>query len=189
MKIIKLTYKETLPVTTTIIKNRDNKYHNLKHGTRGLGLWEWSASMNVVNYPVIEDKTILLDKDNYTIVPVTKDKKIITDSLHNVLYSITTDDITSHRKDILLLWELPIKNFKTISYTLSGDVLELGNGYIGKVRGTRRQKIAAPVLEITGDSTLTWTGVTFDNKHYKQTVNFTYSDSSWDINPPKLIEG
>jgi len=187
MKIAKLTYQEVVPVSTTVITNKNNKYHNLKHGTKGSNLWEWSASLNVNIFPVI-DNSIRLDSDNYVVVPITKDKKLLTDTKGNVLYSITTDEVTSHRKDTLLLWELPIKNFKVVTYTISGDVIELGKGYIGKVRADRKQKIAAPILEITGDATLTWKATTYDNEVYSQTVNYSYNDNSWDINPPKLIK-
>jgi len=185
MKITKLTLQGIKTVTSEIIEHNGNKYHNLKHGTNGKRLWSWSASMDIKKFPVQNDEPLILDGSDYVFIPITKKGKVVKDAIGNCNYVISRDNVESHTNDIIVLWEIPIKNFNTITTTLDGDVMEIGHGFIGKFRPERKQRIPAPVLEITGNCSITWEGVTFDNKRYKQVIN--YRESNWDINPPVLL--
>lgn len=185
MKITKLTLQGIKTVTSEIIEHKGNKYHNLKHGTNGKRLWSWSASMDAKKFSDTDNGPITMDGSDYVLIPITRDGKIVKDGIGNCTYVISKDNVDSHTNDILVLWEIPIKNFNTVSIELSGDVIEVGRGYIGKYRIERRQRIPAPILEITGNCSITWEGVTFKGEKYKQVIN--YKESNWDINPPMLV--
>jgi len=185
MKITKLTLQGIKPAVSEVIVNKGKKYHNLKHGTTGKRLWSWSASMDVKKFPVTSDEGIILDGSDYVLIPISKDGKILKDGINNCNYVISKDNIESHTNDILVLWEIPIKNFNEVEISLSGDVVEIGRGYIGKYRPDRKQRIPAPILEITGNCTIKWKATTFNGEVYQQIIN--YKESSWDINPPVLV--
>lgn len=186
MKILKLTLQGIKNTYSEIIEHNGKRYHNLKHGTSGKRLWSWSASMDIKKFPVVSDERVELDGNDYVLIPISRDGKILKDGIGNCNYVISKDDVESHRSDIIVLWEIPIKNFKTIEIELSGDVSEIGRGYIGKYRVDRKQRIPAPILEITGNCAITWTGDTFDGDGYKQVIK--YKESNWDINPPVITK-
>ena len=187
MKILKLTTSETNPATA-IVPNRskDKMYFEIQHGSKGNALWMWTANLAYQQFsPKNMADTLILRGDDYFVKTLYKEGKPTEDKQGNINYLITTDNMHNHKKDILLLWEIPnVNNNADIKYTISGMVSELGKGYTGRERGAVIGKAPAPVLEIIGDCTLSWTSEK-DGVVSTQTINYDYVKENWDIEPIK----
>lgn len=190
MKILKLSHIDigtAKAVPTNDIKN-GKIYFNLTHGTVGKQLWMWLASLDYKFFkPEEHTGTLELVGDDYVIRPIYKHGKMLKDKKGNVHYSISKDQMTNHTNDVLLLWEIPNYGCANISYTTNGMVSVLGEGSTGRERGKDTLSAPAPILEIYGDATLTWTGSN-TNKSYTQTIKYDIHKKSWDIKPVETKE-
>lgn len=195
MMIRKLTAFITEPVVAKIYNHKKNgkMYYNVKHGSSSKNasndsdLWSYSLGLAKNHFPVNEDVPELdLDGDDYIITTVKVNGEIMRDKKGNVLYNISRDKTDVHKKDIILLWEIPNKNYVDVKYVAEGTCTILGEGISGKERGDVIYSSPAPVIEILGDVTLTWTGRYYDNNTYKkvsQVIKYNYANNSWDIKP------
>ena len=190
MKILTLTHLGTSEAVATIYKPKDNgaSHYNLRLGTRGESLWEWSCCVSSRTFPVTEDSppTLVLEGDNYTITPIRVKGEILRDARGNIRYTIDTDNDKTHRKDMLLLWLPGARGYRNIEYETSGDCVIIGTGSRGKVRDVVVNKLPVVVVEVYGTSELTWTGVDDRGRKYSQTHKYSCSDDkliSYDIVP------
>jgi hypothetical protein len=198
MKILRLTSINVGPVIAqTFKKSKDanNIYFNIKHGSAGKNLWVYSCGLHSVHFkPANEKDSLELSGDNYILRPIKKrvggsedDKIVLKDKIGNTLYSISIDNMRHHKKDIILFWEIPNNNYTDVSYTTSGNVSELGKGWIGKERNEKLYSSPAPVLEIQGNCSLEWVAVDIDGFKIKQTIKYDFEKANWDISPIKRI--
>ncbi len=184
MKILRLTNYQVTPAVAEVYKHKGKNYFNLKHGMFGSNFWRWSCGLEYKHFkPKKDEVSLTLDNDNYTIVPVKHGGELLKDGMGNVVYNIGIDHSSAYRNDILLLWNIPNKLFKDVTYTLNGMCSEIGRGSVGRTRGTVIYKSPYPVIEIVGDTTLSWTGVDNDGNQYSQTVKYSYAENLWDIQP------
>jgi len=123
----------------------------------------------------------VLDDNKYTLTPYRSGGDICTDVLGNTNYSITLDYNTLHQRDLLVLWDIPNKNYIKVDYKVEGDSSKIGSGKNGRDRGDIVYVSPAPVIEIFGDAVLSWTGVTSDGTSHSQTSSYDYANGTWDI--------
>jgi len=189
MKIIKIAGTETQYVSTEIFtSNRDEKFHNIKHGTYGKALWMLSLSLCSKTFPVILDTTLELIDDNYILKQIFgKGHQPVKDSRGNELYVVKQDNMAHHRNDVLVLWEPVFTDIVKLSYTISGKVNEIGVGYTGKSRIGKEVVIPVPMLEVIGDCTLSWIGNDIDGNTYTQVIKYNYARKIWDIGLPTRL--
>lgn len=188
MRLQKLTSLKILPVVAQVHKNKTNNslYYNIKHGTHGEGLWMYSCGLYKPYFtPENEGDKLEMKDDNYIIKPVKKDNVILRDKKKNVVYNITIDLSETHKKDIIVFWEIPNKNYLEVSFKVSGLATLLGEGISGKERGEVLYSSPAPVIEVLGDCELYWTGKDIENKNISQTIKYDYAKGEWDIQPIK----
>jgi len=186
MKIVKLTGLGIGSVTAQVYKNTKGKmYFNISHGTKGKDLFVWKCGLRDGRFtPKSEGDTLELNDNNYIIRNVLdKNKQVMKDVNGNLLYNIDIDYMENHKNDLLVLWEIPNKNYKECRYTVTGDVDVIGEGKTGKIRGDKKFISPAPVLEIYGDCELVWSAVDKNNKGYKQIFKYDYAENKWSINP------
>jgi len=184
MRILKLVDYKFIPVEPVVYTNKrnDSKYYNLIHGTKGVSTWKWSCSLDI-NYFTVNDQPFTMDGDDYVLIPIRGvGGSIKKDIKGNAYYMLSKDNTYTHRKDILLLWEIPNKNYSDVKYTIVGDSEVLGSGCNGRIRGEKRYLSPAPIIEIFGDTTLTWSGVDTSGRTHSQTITYTRASDNWDIN-------
>ena len=157
-----------------------NRHYNLSHGSKGASTWRWYAGLDPRCFPN-DSNCVVLDNDNYNLKPVYSKNKLLKDAKGNICYNIVTDSNPEHKHDILLLWSIPVRNCTDVEFSIDGDVDIVGTGYSGKSRGEKSTVTPAPVLEITGDCVLKWSGTTKQGKSVKQTVSYRYYESHWTI--------
>ena len=190
MKILTLTHLGTSEAVATMYtpKDKGSSHYNLRLGTRGGSLWEWSCCVSSRTFPVVADSppTMVLDGSNYTITPIRVRGEVLKDDLGNIRYTIDTDNDNTHVKDMLLLWLPGARGYHNIEYETSGDCVIIGTGSRGRVRDVVVNKLPVVVVEVYGTSELTWTGVDDRGRKYSQTHKYTCSDDklvSYDITP------
>ena len=193
MIIRRLTSKEIqlAKAATVVSKDKKTLYYNLRHGTYGRGLYKWWCSFSTKFFvPENVTDTLVLEDDDYIIVPIKDNKNggLKRASNGDVCYTITKDDMEYHKSDILLLWEIPNKNYINVDYEIEGSGEQIGRGVTGKQRGDVMCRSTAPVLEITGDVTLTWEAKDINGKRFKQVIVYDSSVNSWDIQPIKELK-
>jgi len=189
MRILKLTGNIISPAiaAATKFKNSDKMYYTLHIGSIGKDLWCYKIGLDFRHFKPKDSTDILtLSGSNHFIKPIFKNNEIIKDAMGNDMYVITIDHMDNHKNDILLLWEIPNKyNYTNIQYKLEGFVSELAIGYTGKVRSSLISKTPAPVLEITGDCSFSWSAED-DKSTYEQHIKYSYAEKEWEINPIEI---
>lgn len=184
MRILRLANFKIQPAVASLHKNKNKYYFNLRHGTKGTHFWRWSMGLDYRHFkPVKSDTEYVLDNDNYIIEPIKRNGNILEDKAGNVMYNISVDTMSTHKKDILLLWDIPNKNFINVTYSIKGMCSVIGEGSVGRVRSEQAYKSPSPVIEILGDSILYWSGVGADGKKYSQTIKYDYAEKNWDVSP------
>jgi len=183
MKILRLTDSLVSPACTNKhVDTTTNKcYSNLTHGTKGPATWMWFAGISPKHFPNNSGDELLLDGDNYSLVPVYKKSMLLRDKKDNICYNVTIDNDPTHKNDIILLWSIPGRTYADITFEVSGSVELLGEGVYGKSRGPNSITIPAPVLEIFGDCKLVWIGKDSNGHTVSQVVDYAYTESKWDI--------
>lgn len=187
MKIKRLTDAGASPAIADVYIDPDTKkkHFNLVHGIKGADLWKWYAGIDP-NYIDTNTDKLVLDQDNYCLTPVMRGGKHMMDKKNNKCYNIATDNNPSHCTDVLLLWNIPSRSYRNISYSISGDVSLIGEGYNGKSTSDRVITAPAPVLEIFGDCEISWSGINNSGAMVKQQIKYHYHTEQWDINPVEL---
>lgn len=161
MRILTLTSEGIGNAVATIFKNKDTIHFNIKHGSSGRDLHVWSCGMDkkYFNPAKHQSSTFELTDDNYVLLPVRKNGEQLKDKNNNNIYSVSIDNVKNHKKDIILIWEIPNNKYTSVVFTINGDVSLLGEGVIGKTRNGVDYTSPAPVLEIFGVCKLTWSGI------------------------------
>ena len=196
MKILTLTHLGVGPAEASIYtpKPHGTSHYNLRLGTKGSSLWEWSCCVSSKTFPVTPDSptTMELVGNNFTITPIQVRGEILKDDRGNIRYTIDTDNDTTHVKDMLLLWLPGTRGYSDIKYSVNGDCVVIGTGSRGKVRNVIVNKLPVVVVEVYGTSELTWTGIDDDGRKYSQTHKYTCSDDnlvSYNITPVGESDG
>lgn len=187
MKMLKLTSLCVMPVFANIYIGKKNqvKYFNIMHGSRDFAVWSCGMNKRLFNPDHYPDVTKLeLSDNNYTLVPVETAKN----PENKQFYAVYSDNVESHTSDIILFWEIPNKRYTDIEYSFTGSCRELGKGETGMSRDGIVYKSPAPVLEIYGDVTLTWTGKDMQGRSLSQTVTYEYATASWKIPPMDVAD-
>jgi len=186
MKIVKLTTAEVKSVTCHAYSKYDDngsifRRYTIRHGTMGKGFGYWLLPvMGNISIPEANDSVIELNNDYYTLI----NRKISgasKDILGNDMYSLSRDFSTLHRKDLIVLWDIPNKNYTDVGYTINGDVELIGTGYNGKIRGEHTYKSPAPVLEVFGDCNMEWYATDKEGNKLTQKIAYDYASGQWDI--------
>lgn len=141
------------------VVNADKLVYTLAIGSPGVDLWLYYMSIGKSILKNIEGTPdeIVLDKNSYTIRPIRDaNKNVIKDKKGNIRYRIEEDPNTAFKNDMILLVELPNKNYLEIKYRLEGDVSLLAEACTGKERQAMTFKSPALVLEVTGDFKLVY---------------------------------
>jgi len=189
MKIIRLGVYETSEVKPNIyINNRGEKFYNVRHGKRGNPeyCWGWVCSIDSKIATPVSDPDFKLIGNDYEIEPIFKNGKPKKDKLGNIEYVIKKDNSSFNKDDILTLWELPSKKYTDIEYELVGEVTEIGKGTSCMYRQNSIISTPAPVLEITGDCTLSWVGK-YGGKKYKQVISYSSRYREWKFNVIEVV--
>lgn len=165
MRILTLTSEGIKPAVATVFKDKDKSHYNIKHGSRGKDTHVLSYGLDKTFFdPVkLDQSTYELKDDNYILIPIKKDGIQVKDRNGNCLYSISIDNVRNHKKDAILILEIPNNNYTEVNFTTTGNVSVLGQGIIGKTRSDKLYSSPAPILEIYGDCVLTWTGKNGDD--------------------------
>lgn len=182
MKIMKLT-SMTIAAAVAVVhanKSKNRRYFNIRHGSSGKDLWVYVCGLDV-NYfsPKNTSDALTLDADNYILTPVIRRKEPVKDIKDNVIYNITIDNMIHHKKDYLVFWEIPNKNYTTVTYTINGKCSEIGKGITGKERNDKIYSSPAPVLEIYGSCSLYWEGIDEAGNKDFQTITYNYDENRW----------
>jgi len=177
MKAILITEIVAKPAIAVRVPGKD--YFNIKHGSIGKGLHKYSMGIAKSLTEDIEADHLKLETCNFDILPIRKGKDIQKDRFGNAMYYLIENRNSSQRSDLLAFWEIPDKGLNAVSFKIDGNVVELAKGYNGKDRELKTTKVPAPVLEITGDCTLTWCGTDDDGVCYGQ--HLVYKDHEWVI--------
>jgi len=182
MKILRLTDSVVTNAEADIYVDplTKHKYFNLAHGTKGPATWKWYAGVDP-SYFDKEGVTLVFDRDSYNLAPIYKAGKPVSDKKGNLCYNVIIDNDPSHRKDVVLLWSIPARTYTNVEYSISGSAQEIGLGVFGKSRGINSIIIPAPVVEIFGNCTLTWSAMNSDNVTIMQSITYNHYDTSWDI--------
>ena len=199
MRILRLTDLKIEPMEAscyTKIKDGETKrYYNVRHGSDEPGFHAYTCGLDVRYFkPETNSDVYRFTDDDYSLrqlyAPSTDGKKKpLIDGLGNPFYLISKDRIESSKKDMIIFWEIPNKNFISCNYTLKGMVTEVAKGYIGKKRNNVTYKVPAPVLEVIGSCELTWEAVNADNQRFSQTIKYDTVEDRWDIGILTNIEG
>lgn len=185
MRFTKISGTSTSTVSTVLHKAGNKSYHNVKHGSYGKGLWKWSIGMKSDIFPVVDNKTLTLDQDNYILIPVKRNNATSKDGIGNTMYNISTDEMLSHKNDIIALWEPDAVNINDFEYTITGCIEEIGKGYTGKTRNDRTIKIPTPIFEITGSCDIKWEGIGPNNVKHSQHISYCGDTDEWNIRLPQ----
>ena len=184
MLIKKLTVSVLKPVTAIVVKNKNkNKnnelYFNIKHGGRGENLFTYTIGLDKHMFkPNATEDTLVMEDKDYILLPIYKNGMPMRDSRNNYMYYISKDQVDDHTTDYILLWEIPNKFYTDVTYTLKGNVKEIGIGINGRSRTNEIFKSPAPILEIFGNCELNWTAID-STKRYAQKI--TLEDNAWNI--------
>lgn len=182
MRVMLLTAEQAGPARATVIVNPQSGklYYNIWHGLRSLGFWAYVCTLNHKHFaPRTRDDVIELDKNNYALKPVMKKGDCLKDSRDNELYCICVDeDDLSHRKNILLFWEIPNINYINVKFNTTANAALLGEGSYGKHRGKTHYISPYPVLEIMGDCTLEWSAEDIQGNKITQKIDVRIHDTN-----------
>lgn len=196
MKFKMLSANELKPVTAVKYKANDSSrgnefYYTITAGSRGEQLWEIQVPLSNRNFKYKDNvDSILLDKDDYTLIPI-KDKstrELKKDGNNNTRYFISIDNASFHKKDLALLWEIPNFNYVKVKYKIDGNVKILSIGYIGRERGTFIYRSPVLLLEILGDSTLTYTATNDKGEVFSQTFTYDYNKEMLNVGLVETLE-
>ena len=181
MRIRKLTTNLLLNVKakTVNIKPTGATHFNIRHGSASEGLHDYIIYMDRRYFKPEDNVTEkVLNDDDYILKPVYKNNIHIQDRKDNYSYTLSRDEVEDHKKDYIILWEIPNKFYSDVKFDVSGNAIILGTGYSGRVRDGKVYSSPAPVLEVYGTTTLEWSGIR-DDKLYKQII--TFKDDQWNI--------
>lgn len=193
MQLMRLGKSTLRSVTARVItrgantRNKSVMYFTVTHGSAGEGLHQ--VRFAVDKYVGLADKpddTLQMQHKDYNIFPIRREGKHIKDRNNNNIYCIYRDSSSEmHANDYLIFWDIPNDFYKSVKYDVSGNVAIISEGYNGKVREDSYVS-PAPVLEVTGDCKLAWTGVNNNGQVITQIITFT--EGVWDVGEINVSE-
>lgn len=174
----------------TVFKNKKtgDLFYNLRLGTTGDGTWEYVLLFDKRTYiPTNVSDKLVLDGNNYIIKPLkTKDQEgkhqLIKDGQDNVQYIVSEDGSSFHKKDLILVWELPNRNFTKIDYNIKGSHNILATAITGKERNGKTYVSRIVLAELLSDCELHWEGEQDTGDILEQTISFKYETGQFTIN-------
>ena len=190
MKVLKLTEFKISPAEAMLFTRKNEEtgevkaYYNIEHGSFEPGFKLYKCCLdNKYFKPNEGTSTLVLDKDNYILRPFRRDE-----SNNIIRYMITISNLEYIKRDRLVFWEIPNKNYVKVNYELSGDVSVLGEGSVGKERDDFKYESPAPVLEIVGSCVLRWYAIDNQDREFEQVIEYDAGNDTWSIGVVKEIK-
>lgn len=189
MRIIELNNLGVRTPVAKVYQNKEGKlYYNYKIGLKYKDCKEYTLSFSNKDYtPNTKDDVLILDKDNYNIVPVYKNGELAKDRNNNQVYTVREDNTVSHRSHSLVIWELPNNDFVDIKYELEGSVAKLADASSGVYRNDTMYITQILMLSVHGDCKLTASFKDSEGKSYVKTYTYKCLTDKWDIGEIKEI--
>lgn len=190
MRIIELNSLGIHTPTATVYTSKEGKmYFNYKVGLRYKNCKEYTLGFsNKCFKPLDKNDKLILDKDNYNIIPILKDDKQLIDRNNNPVYSIYEDNTLSHKNSTIVFWEVPTRNYEGSIHSLDGLVDQLAVATSGVLVNDKMKHIPILMLLVYGDCEL-------KVQHYndiagkilaEQLFKFHSSTNKWDIGEVKI---
>lgn len=193
MRLVRLELYGVVPVVATTFKNKHNNrlYYNVQHGIKDTThrvadskTWRYGCELRINDFlPENESDTISLADNNYTFKPIRFNGETVKDLKGNIVHIIGINNAATDRNDVIVFWEIPNKYYTDVKHTITGECSIIGLGINGKERDGKIYTSPAPVVEILGDCTLTWSGKTENNTLITQTIKYNHQNGSWDVPP------
>lgn len=182
MRILKLSGIDVTNVVAKAISRKNDKlYYNITVGSKNPKYKFYCMYLSTKCFlPKTENDELELTGNDYIISPVKSNGENQKDSNGNNLYCIYNGGSSNYKSDIVLIWEIPNRNYTDIKYTLEGDVELLAEASDGKERSDISYISPIPILEIFGDCVLRWTGKDRFNNPVGQVVKYDYITGTWD---------
>ena len=189
----KISCYDLVPCIATVYKNKKTNglYYNLRLGTTGEETWEYVLLFDKRYFsPEAPIDRLELNKDNYIIKPVKerdKEGKLLPkkDLKNNIIYVVGEDESSFHKKDLILIWELPNRNFTNIEYSIKGPHNILAEAKTGKERNNKVFTSPIVLVELLGDCKLSWEGTQDSGDALCQNINFKYETGQISIDTIK----
>lgn len=183
MRIIELNNLGVRTPVAKVFQSLDNKlYFNYKVGLRYKDCKEYTLSFSNKDYsPTSKDDILILDKDNYNVVPVYKNGELAKDRNNNQIYTVREDNTVSHRSNSLVIWELPNNDYVDVTYQLDGSVSKLADASSGVYRNDTMYVTQILILSVYGDCVLTASFKDSEGKSYTKSYTYNYKADKWDI--------
>jgi len=184
MKILRLSNSViSCAIADKYVDSNSGKVHfNINHGSRGTNTWRWYACLHDL-YFKSEESHITLDGDAYELDPVMRNGSPLVDSKDNQCYNVVMDNDPCHKNDILLLWTIPGRGYDNVEYSVTGNIELIGEGSSGKSRLEGAASYPSPILLISGDCKLHWSGVNSNGDKVSQNISYDYWNTNWGIEP------
>ena len=182
MRLLKLTQYAIQNVKPSIYKSASNKlYYNIILGSKPPHGRTTTIKLDSLLFDPVKQEDLILENDNYILKPYIRNNKVDKDSHGNTNFVLTQDNNGVHKRDILVLWEIPNNRYTNVRYHIEGEVNILSRAISGKT--SNDQKFTSPylLLEVYGSCNLEWTGLDKDNRLVKQTVDYNEYPETWDI--------
>lgn len=137
-------------------------YYNIVNGTSETGFNKYVIYLREKDFRDLSNlnkSSILLDRKDYVIKPVYLGNTVAKDESGNVKYNLHLNKFDSVYKTSLVIWEIPNFHYEDVKFeVISGNVEVLGQGTNGINRDGRAYTSPAPILEVEGDVTISWSG-------------------------------
>lgn len=180
-----------VPVIATAYRSKDNHlYFKIPVGDKiEKRCWEYALTLESRSFrsPTSEADTMEMN-GNYKLIGLmdNKTKKQKKDIKGNYLYSIAEIPTNVNNQDILLFWVLPT-GYRDVTTNFRGDFSIIGEGSNGKMRNSTFYKTPCFIIELTGDTVLTWTGTNVKDIKVQQTIRYLWREKRFDIQSIKEI--
>lgn len=182
MKLTRITQYDIHPITPIVYKTKQGKkYLNILLGTLHPHGKKYTIKLESQVFDVDNPKELL--EDTYILKPFIRNKKPETDKHDNINYVLTKDSNSIHKKDVLLIWEIPNNNYLNITYNLQGSCQKLVEAVSGRSRTNNKLTAPCLLIEVLGDCKLEWRGVDLDGRQVSQTIDYDYNKGAWNIRP------
>lgn len=193
MKIVTITSDGVVPAIAKVTKNKKNSnmYYNLRLGNYAIrpvgsppNILPIGISKDIAVPTTFKDR-LLLDRDDYVLLPIVKGGNHITNKAGSYLYYLDTSE-TAPLKEMLAIVSVPMYNFTDVTISQDGMVNEIARGYSIKMVGDITYSSPQILFELFGKGTIKWRGVNSQGIH-EQVINVS-SSMEITINPITTIE-
>lgn len=182
MKFLELNLTGLHTPVAKVIRWNNKLYFNYIFGLKRPGFAQYTLAFDAKEFkPKDEEDKLELNGSDYIILPIKRNNVSVSDRHGNVVYCAYRDRIKAHMRDIVLFWEIPNYNYTNIEYTISGDAWKMAEASSGVVRPSGITKIFMPVINIYGNTVLTWTALNSENKVVTQEVKYDITTDDWDV--------